>query len=200
MKVKTWLPIFPGFYNTIFEFDDDYLVYDLEEQGITDKQLEFLWNSDYYSELIKEYRQETARNCTDVICMQLINLDLVKNIQYEAIESPREYNFKNDGINVEIDIKFKNIMNYLKSNKDKFSIYLKEKYTSYDGFASSYSSYIEDWLKPESLKHTHKLGSILHFILLNEGFGQEVLYDGCETSGAGDLEQLTEEMEEKEAA
>jgi hypothetical protein len=95
--------------------------------------------------------------------------------------SPKYYNFSNDSINIEIQIKDINeIIAYLQDNEEEFSKYIKERYSSSDGFISSHSNDYVDWLfalnNGEDLKH--KLGSVLEFILGNEGYTTYDLYDG----------------------
>ena len=135
---------------------------------------------------------------------ELVSLGFVSDIDYQKINSPKYYNFANDSIYVAIklnDEKITNIINYLNENREEFSEYLKGKYTSGDGFISSYSNDVNDWLNPESLEHSHKLGSILDFILANEEFDEsELVYRVCEVYSprleiTNDIDQLISSYE-----
>lgn len=175
--IETYLPVFSGFYNGYFESEADF-----------QSENEYEYYKDIYCEDLDfddlEFDYQLFYNeCA--ICMvyevrdELVSLGFVSDIDYQKISSPKYYNFANDSIYVAIklnDEKITNIMNYLNENKEEFAKYLKSKYTSCDGFISSYSNSIEDWLNTESLEHPHKLGSILDFILENEGFEESELH------------------------
>ena len=73
-----------------------------------------------------------------------------------------------------------------------FEDYLK-RYKSYDGFISRYSHYVSDWkVTNELLNHSHKLGSVLDFIALNEGVSEDSMYDNCESRSLYDIENFNE--------
>jgi hypothetical protein len=70
-------------------------------------------------------------------------------------------------------------MKYLKANFEAFTKYIKERYTSRDGFISFHSNYAPDWLVDWD---GHKVGSILNFICLNEGFEEPNYFDDLHIS------------------
>ncbi len=112
-----------------------------------------------------------AQAFTRSIEEDLQKLGMVDAIKFQELRSPREYNFANDSVNVEMQItraNTKKILSYLEEHRTEFSEYLKEKYTSRSGFFSSYSPDIETWLDGSTTAHGHKLGSVLQFILENE--------------------------------
>lgn len=176
LKVDTWLPIFSGFYGTIWESDGETEENELDEINRKRREKEMppvTWEEVRWS--YEEYKQNVVRGITRRIEKDLQALRLVSSIKFQEVRSPREYNFTNDSINVEISItkaNTKNILTYLQDYIEEFSIYLKDKYTSYDGFCSSYSPDVSGWLDGETVGHGHKLGSVLQFILWNEN-GQD---------------------------
>ena len=160
--VKTWLPVFPGFYGTWYE-PDETNEQDGINQGRADNNLpELKWDEiefDYTS-----YQNEVGENACSVMQNDLENF--LSKIEFENIQSPREYNFTNDSINCIIHLSLENetaITEFLNDHKDQFSEYLKNEYTSYDGFLSHYVSDISDWIPPD-LDHSHNLGAVLQFI------------------------------------
>jgi hypothetical protein len=157
MKVKTYLPLFSGFYNSYwddisFEGEEEY--FDLPN----DKEFWelFDWNK-YYNHIAKEM-------CNEV---QYLLSDFVSNIEFECIISPKYYNFENDSINCEITFDESKVMQYLNDNHEKFSEYVKYNYTSRDGFITFHSNNPQDWMQDWD---EHKVGSILNFICENERF------------------------------
>lgn len=179
MKTKTYLPVFPGFYSTIFEPDNEEMELDHINEIREEKQLpEITFDNCQWD--YKSYFQEVSKSAVNAIEKQLNDVFDTKDIEivFEALISPREYNFGNDSINIEINIEKELILNYLKENMPEFTEHIKEKYTSCSGFISSHSNDAKDWINDikNEVELDHKLGATLNFILLNEGYDTEQLY------------------------
>jgi len=149
---KTWMPLFPGFYDTAFSPDsriDDEL-YDCEGNNL----------------LIDEYKTirfdvpcemgETVWECFDnkkysddvgvAICEIFENMcDLVTDVKFDGIWSPREYNFKNDSIDCTITVDMEKFIEWIYANKEWVREYIHNNFTSCDGFMSFHSNKFEDW-------------------------------------------------------
>ena len=177
--IETWLPLFPGFYNTYFSYwDEDNLFYDIfDNPDIIDlKYKDWLYDNiwDYLD--YKEIEKKVALFCIEAINFQLMKTTFKFKFEYQNIYSPREYNFSNGSINVTLEISEKNIHKIIKTlekNLKKFSSFLNERYSSYDGFISFHSTDYKEWI--EDLKEyqnmdTHKIGSILEFILYKKKY------------------------------
>jgi hypothetical protein len=166
---QTYLPVFPGFYGTYFEIDesDEMCRINAERASNNLDPLEYEdIDFDY-----KNYKIDTAKECVNFIEDLLSDLKIVKKIEFEKLVSPREYNFVNDSIDVEIEFFPENLSKYINEHFDSFKEYIKDNYTSYDGFLSHYSNDAEDW-KYDTQNFTefsgfHKLGSCLEFVCLN---------------------------------
>jgi hypothetical protein len=163
--IKTWLPIFPGFYNTFYELGEE------PELEYIKEQRELIHLAPLPYEAIKwdydTYHNEVAKNACNYIESVLENF--VTAIKFEEIRSPKEYNFSNDAINIEVELSEENIIaikTFLFDNIGNFRKYISETYTSYDGFLSYYNNGANDWLDyiDLNLEHEHKLGAILQFI------------------------------------
>ena len=164
-KIETYLPIFSGFYNTIWQYDDESAIYfinqEREEKNLNNITWEHL-EIDY-----PQYEEDIVKGLCDIIQDKLS--DYVEKIELQKIQSPKEYNFKNDSVDVIIIPKIENIQKFIYDNKKKFKEYLKNRYTSYDGFISHYDNDMESW-EADTNNFTnwdvngHYLGSILDFI------------------------------------
>jgi hypothetical protein len=163
--MKTWLPIFPGFYGTWYEPNET------DEFNYINEQRESIHIAPLPFEAIKwdyaAYYNEVSKNACNYIENVLENF--VTAIKFEEIRSPKEYNFSNDAINIEVELSEENIIaikTFLFDNIENFKKHISKTYTSYDGFLSSYSNDAIDWLDyiDTNLEHKHKLGSILQFI------------------------------------
>lgn len=184
MKVQTFLPVFNGFYNTLFD--------DLIDNS-TDNAIEYYNEQNntllYYDDFDFNYNLIMSEICKDAVSKieeKLNEIGINCSIIYENLISPKYYNFSNDSINIEINFKkFSQVIEILEQNFDSFYQYIKEHYTSRDGFISSHSNYASDWiedLKNDAENETHKVGAVLDFILQEvEDYKDEDLYfDLCE--------------------
>jgi len=179
-KFETFLPLFPGFYNTYLESDsaeESELEY-INEQRVENGLEPIEWDKCVFD--YNEYHQRVSKAYTNAVEKELNSLGLVNNIEFQKLINPKEYNFKNDSINVEIDVNIENLQKYIAENKQKFIEYLKDKYTSCSGFISSYSSDFDVWSEDTDTFtnfdcNGHYLGAILDFVLYNEGIGDDCL-------------------------
>jgi hypothetical protein len=167
MKIQTYLPVFTGFYESLFDLDTDNFC---EEHDCSYDDLEIDYNG-YMIAVSKSLCIEVGRQMSDFI----------GTIKFESLESPKYYNYSNDSINVLIGPIKENISNYIYEHKDEFCKYLRDNYTSCDGFVSSHSNSFDEWEQLtknfRSFKvHTHYLGSVLQFIAENEEITEEDLY------------------------
>lgn len=182
-KVSTFLPVFNGFYSTIWEYKTE-----------VDMELEYL-NEDRgekkeitHDDLIIDYKQahtDLAKKIFFVICRELEQMELIKSGTFESLNSPREYNFYNDSIHCSFELSKANertINKYIAENFEAFKTHIKDHYTSRSGFSSFYSGNVDTWLAEsgEPLKHEHKLSAVLNFILLNEGLDNDYFFDKVE--------------------
>ena len=186
MKVQTFLPVFNGFYNTLFEDILDNAVDNAIEYH--NEQNSTGLNYDNFDFDFASIQREICKDAVIKIEEKLNEIGINCSIKYETLVSPREYNFDNDSINIEINFKkFSQVIEILKQNYDSFSQYIKEHYTSCSGFISSYSNYSSDWiedLKNDAENEAHKVGAVLDFILQElEDYKPENLYfELCENA------------------
>ena len=184
MKVQTFLPVFNGFYNTLFEnlIDnavDGAIEYHNEQNGTE-------LNYDDFNFDFTTIQYEICKDAVLKVEEKLNEIGIICKIKFETLFSPREYNFSNDSINIEINFKkFSRVIEILEQNFDSFSQYIKEYYTSRDGFISNHSSYASDWiedLKENTENEAHKVGAVLDFILqeIEEYKGEDLYFDLCE--------------------
>lgn len=168
MRTKTYLPIFTGFYESIFDLDPNEVLYENESLTYDDLTIDY-----------QSYNIEVSKQLCNVIADKLS--DFVHDIKFERLVSPKYYNFSNDSIDVLIDYNKQAIQEYIYENQEAFEKYLKQNYTSCDGFISSFSNSFEEWEKlTKKFKNfradAHLLGSILQFISENEEITECDLY------------------------
>lgn len=169
---NTYLPIFPGFYGTSYEPDESNEISGIEDErkynGLS--ELENLWNIAKFD--YEGYRESVGKSCVTFIFNILVNeMKIVKSIKFQSISSPREYNFANDSINIEVKFtekQAKKIKSLIVKNFELFDAIIKENFTSYDGFISFYSNDSSKWLNDldNILEHQTQSATILEFLLL----------------------------------
>lgn len=203
MKVSTYLPIFPGFYNTLFEVDYDIIEADIRERvepRNADDAVEFFHRSDHSLRAWTDYEKEVCQKCAEFIESQL-KPKFIEAVVFESLYSPLEYNFDTDAIYVEFEISprnVKNIRTFITQHAEDWKQYLSGRYTSRDGFMSYYGNTPEheDWKDiGECLAHEHKSGSIFDFICAELGISQEDMYYAAETYPYIDIESLVKDFE-----
>jgi hypothetical protein len=176
MLTKTWLPLFPGFYGTTLEPDEikeeeslENLNSEREVNGIP--RIDARDSDTFPVEMIdfdyQKFMYEVSEQFSENLEFELKDEGVLEKITYEKLRSPREYNFTNDSVNVEIIFNQENIENiklFIENHYEQWKQYLKDRYTSMPGFIPFYSNDPNDWPIEESLQHEHKAGSILDFI------------------------------------
>jgi hypothetical protein len=169
-KIESYLPLFDGFYNTLFEYDNEEgdIQYYNNEYGTDFDYEDFDW--DY-----KERHERISEQICGIVESLLSNEMLEMTINFQKLVSPKYYNFENDSINCEYVIsqsQYDLVLDYLKSNWTNFEAWIKDRYTSRSGFISSRSNNAEVWINNmKSESHLeHNFGSVLEFILDNEGY------------------------------
>ena len=179
-KISTWLPVFPGFYETIFderELFDRFVDYEL---GLNDDDLRHYYSKVFEAGVSMEFFRESFHrylkdDCTreavcEYLCDGLLRLDntgIIKNIEFESISSPMYYNFSNDSINCSIEFDQEKLQKYIDDNMEMFTQFIEERYTSRSGFISSYSNDVDEW-KDMSDLGMHSCGAVLDFVYRNE--------------------------------
>ncbi len=165
--IETFLPVFPGFYNTIFEPNED-SEYEYIDQMRGELNLPSLGNSYDVQFDYDTYYKEVCIGCVNYIEDELISLGIVEEIKFQSKSSPKYYNYSNDSINVEVTLDVTKLSEYINARWDYFIEFIEENYTSYDGFMSHFSNYAEDWKVMTTNFYDnldgHILGSLLQFV------------------------------------
>lgn len=160
--IETFLPVFTGFYNTIFEPDDSSVIESYNQENDTDLGYDnFEWDySDYYNQV--------AENCCKAIEKLLKENNIVQSIEFQKVVSPKFYNYSNDSINIKINFDLGELGCFIANNKNDFDAYINKNYSSCDGFTSFHSNDGDKWLKSlindDFEKPEHKFGAMLDFV------------------------------------
>lgn len=172
LKQATWLPLFIGYYESPFDPSDSFIEM---ETDLSDDEIKKYYGDDidpkWFRENAWDYVKIDWDGLGEAITYAILDVDntgIIKDVEYEKTCSPKYYNFSTDSINCMIEYDSDKMMSYLNNNIEAFKDYLIEKYTRRDGFIPSYSNELVYWMNTEN-HSDHELGSILQFILVNEG-------------------------------
>lgn len=182
MTIKSYLPIFQGFYGTLFECNAEEREIENYDELHGTKSTSDDFEFDY-----EDYNKRVAQECISSI-WNFLKLDGFEiDVNFEGIHSPRFYNYTNDSINciylvnkVDLD----NLVNYCKDNLTEFEEFLRENFTSDIGRYAYYSNnadvWFEEYLKTTSDDFEGAFAEILGFYLENEGYTVDDMVDDCQ--------------------
>ena len=167
-KNETYLPLFSGFYGSIWELDLHYIDEEIS-QARQDKGLFSDYNVDDLKIDYESFENDVVQNFAQALQENLSEYNLIKSIDVQKIVHPAAYNFKNDSVDVAIEFYQENLSDFIYSRHESFCAYLKSRYTSRDGFISWYSNDFETWQSDtkhfsDFSKNGHILGAILDFV------------------------------------
>lgn len=119
-----------NYYNSDMEYDYNNLMDDELPKG-----------KHYELTKFKEYQKALCKEWIDLVKHQLefATGNVIKKISTRNFEldSPREYNFETDKLIVNVEFRLRALEHWcLKDKPEKFNEYLKQNYSSYDGFIS----------------------------------------------------------------
>ena len=141
IQLEINFPLFEGFYNSYLDLSENIEVGEGESYSMTEEQFDEIdWNKtnenvskfylNYFKDELKDFFNEIG----------IINLDFVK------VDSPKYYNYSTDKLvcNIQID---KNVFVHelRKYNFVAWRQFLKNNFTSYDGFISFYPNDPNEW-------------------------------------------------------
>lgn len=108
--------------------------------------------------------------------------------KFSIMTSPREYNFETDRLFVDVSAAFlKRLFKMSKAdNHDTLRATIEGRFTSYDGFISSYSNSLSSWLETPLLEWDYnELGTLLIACLELEGDDSDLMENMIYTSELG---------------
>jgi hypothetical protein len=162
-------PSFSGFYETAWGGDwDSHLENESDHFGVVIKY-------DYLDIDYAKYQNDIAEYYTGEVETDLVKGGFITSMKFQKVNSPREYNFSTDKLDVELTItedNYSKIVEYLENNDEDFKDYITANFSDRSGFYSFYSNDHMEWYKTlvaDKLKcEETQISSILEFIFDNE--------------------------------
>jgi len=167
METKTFeirVPFFSGFYGTIWEsgVDDATLMdmFELDEEGVSKLEFDF-----------KSYSADIAKGVTSEIegYFQKTFKGVI-GLTFKELDSPREYNFRNDviyaNLEVEYDTFWKHFLELIEKHKELVTEKLIDTWSSRSGFISFLSTDLDTWLS--DIENKGELGWLMGVVYCAE--------------------------------
>lgn len=172
IEINARIPVFPGFYSTEYEPDET------SEVEHWSKHYKLNLNYDHFKWDYESYQNEVSENA----CSAIKELcPFILECEFSDIDSPREYNFRNDHVCADMKIDFSGLFKFVMNNFEDWQNHLVDMHKSRDGFISFYSHNSNDWIEkftdPESLDNV-EIYSLLEFWAILE-IDSNQFYEMC---------------------
>lgn len=99
-------------------------------------------------------------------------------IKCKEIYSPKYYNFSTDEMVFDVTFNKRKVKQYAKDYRDEFNQFLKDNYSSYDGFCSMTSNNYNEWLYDFNNNEARAIGAVLSFIFRDDML-EDDFYETC---------------------
>ena len=162
------IQVFEGFYESnLYDSNTEYYL----NEALQDEEHPETYEIDF-----KEYVNEVAKLHVEKLndyCVLYNHDNIIKSIKLHSVDSPRFYNFETDRLVLSINFNLTLLKKYIKDNKEDFGVFLKEKYTSYDGYISFIPNYYT------TFKEQYKIGEDKDLLInvMLEYFMLRCIYD-----------------------
>jgi hypothetical protein len=143
---------------------DDYQINEDFENGDFDMSAE-----DFWEKFDNEMYTKAVRRIADNFLSGEIEAEGIKmNVEVGELYSPKYYNFATDNVELTVDFDKEQVLKYAEQNKEQFDIYLKENYSSYDGFTSFTANNYFEWAEDFKNDNVQAIGAILSYLFRDE--------------------------------
>ena len=158
--------IFEGFYKSNLWNSDS--LYWIEE---SDRQEGYLNdNEEYDIDDFEAFTKEVSENAVYFLFEALDEHDVIKDMKFKDLYSPKYYNYETDSLIIDVDVDMRKLKKYcFTTKKEAFNQYLKDNFTSCDGFISYISNNIKDFKEDYNQPSNNKeINVMIEFYLLTQ--------------------------------
>ncbi len=161
MKTETRVTTIPfdGFYESWHSVSIDDAIERSNEYAIENEREVIDIDVIDFPKVYQAYAESYTKLVNNTLA-EWFNIDL--QIEFESLDSPREYNFTTDRIFAQIPLsKLEALYNLvIKYHENEIKSYVKSTFSSRSGFISSYSYNLDDWPAIEDWDH-NQIGTLL---------------------------------------
>lgn len=156
--------IFSGFYESeLYNSDTEYRLNELmqDEDHPETYELDF----EPYERAVSEFAVELLKD----YCITYAPDNIINSMDFVKLSSPRYYNFETDKLVIDVDFNLTKLKAYIKKYRADFNQYLKDNFTSYDGFISYVANNYNDFMSEYTFEPWNKekcLNVMLEYYIL----------------------------------
>jgi len=167
MKAKLNTNVFPiiniGMYESNLSPENVLSTYRINDDK---KQGDILYNEDYFWDNFNNdlYIKEVQSGAAAILDGRHKINKLELTIKCGDIYSPKYYNFSTDNMHIDVSYNKAEVLRMVKNEIDFFKVFLKENYSSYDGFTSFGSDNFHDWLINYANNCEIAIGAVLTYL------------------------------------
>lgn len=158
--------IFEGFYESrLYNSDSLYWITQ------TDKEEGYLKENQYYDiDNWEEFTKEVGANAVYELLSILPDNEVIQDMKLKDIYSPKYYNFETDSLIIDMKLNLTKLKKYcFNTYKKEFNQYLKDNFTSHDGFISYVSNNIDDFKTDYHKPHNEReINVMIEYYLLSQ--------------------------------
>ena len=158
--------IFSGFYESeLYNSDTEYHLNELlqDEDHPETYELDF----EPYQQAVSEFAVELLKD----YCITYAADEIINSMDFVRLSSPRYYNFETDKLVIDVDLNVTKLKSYIKKHRADFNQYLKDNFTSYDGFISFVSNNYDDFMNGYTDDKERSLNVMLEYYILRCIYG-----------------------------
>jgi hypothetical protein len=139
---------------------DSYMIESDKEEGYIHFDLDYFWNNFQHN----KYKDAIKDRAHTFINGKHTENNVWVIIKAGDIYSPQFYNFANDEIDLTVTFSKSKVLNEVNKDIPKFNGFLKERYSSRDGFNSFTSNNYDDWLEDYNNEDDTAVGAVLTYL------------------------------------
>lgn len=183
--------IFEGFYESnLYNSDSLYWITknDIDEGYLKENQY-------YEIDNWEQFTKEIASYAVDELLNILPDRDIIQDMELKDIYSPKYYNYETDSLIIDIKLNLRKLKQYcFRTKRDSFNKYLKEHFTSCDGFISYISNNISDFIADYNQQpNDRELNVMIEYYLLTQIYASDSDFNGFDTDYHYHLYEDTQE-------
>lgn len=187
MTIKLNSNLFPiisvAMYGTYLDPDsmfDSYMIESDKEEGYIHFGLDYFWDNFQYD----KYRLAIQERAQSFINGKHSENNVWVIIKVGEIYSPKYYNFSNDEIDLTVTFSKSKVLNAVSKDITKFDSFLRERYSSRDGFNSYTANNYTQWFEEFNNEDDTAIGAVLTYLFqetIEENQQRFIEYVCCDT-------------------
>lgn len=181
MKAKINTNLFPiisvGMYGTVLDPDsmfDNWTIDNDKEEGYINYDADYFWDNFDNNAFVSTIQRNAHSFLNGTHEANGIEI----TIKCGDIYSPKYYNFETDQMVMDVTYNKRKVKQYAKDNYEDFYQFLKDNYSSRDGFCSMTANNYNDWLYDFNNNDVRSIGAVLSFIFKDDMLHEE-FYNTC---------------------